>query len=507
MTWADLINEAHALGTFALLAVVIIALPLLRVVAPSARRQRLMVATATGLHVALMVTSAGLAHSASEAHRDVSLVALVLVVGVFTLVASTLLFEALLPKLNVSTPRIVQDVVIGTVTLFATFSVAATRGIDLTGLFATSAVITVVIGFALQDTLGNVLAGLTLQADKSIAIGNWITVGDKSGRVTQMRWRYTAIETRNWETLVIPNSVLTKEQVVVLGRREGQAVQWRRWVHFNIDFRFTPTDVIFAVNEALASAPIDNVAESPVAHCILMGFEQSFCHYAARYWLTDISVDDPTDSVVRTRIYFSLKRANIPLSIPAAALFLTKESAARRQTKQQADIERRAAELAGVRLFARLSDEERTELARGLRYAPFSRGEAMTREGATAHWLYLIIEGEASIRVTTASGRQAEVGRVGANDFFGEMSLMTGEPRAATVVAVTDVECYRLDKEAFVVILERRPEMVDHFASVLAERRFALDRTREASVTSGGRETIDAARFDLGQKIRRFFGV
>src|SRR5262249_5033754 len=158
-----------------------------------------------------------------------------------------------------------------------------------------------------------------------------VKVGDVRGRVAEIRWRYTAIETRNWETVIVPNGVLMKGQVVVEGRRSGQPVQLRRWLYFNVDFRYAPTDVIAAVNEAITAAPIERVAIHPSPNCVLMDLAESWGRYAVRYWLTDLAVDDPTDSAVRARIYFALKRAGIPLSMPAHAVFVTEENVERKQ--------------------------------------------------------------------------------------------------------------------------------------------------------------------------------
>src|SRR5438105_6119380 len=122
----------------------------------------------------------------------------------------------------------------------------------------------------------------------------------------------------------------------------------------------------------LRSAPVEAVAENPPPNCILLGIEESYAKYAIRYWLTDLARDDPTDSVVRTRLYFSLQRAKIPLSIPAYAIFQTKETKSRREKKTQADFDRRLRALAQVELFKSISDEERATLAEHLRHAPFT---------------------------------------------------------------------------------------------------------------------------------------
>jgi CRP-like cAMP-binding protein len=399
--------------------------------------------------------------------------------------------------------RILQDLVVGAALLAATFALASKAGYNITGLIATSAVVTAVIGLSLQDTLGNTIGGLALQIDDSIHVGDWIKVGDVNGKVAEIRWRYTAVETRNGETVLIPNSLLMKNQVVVLGRRAGRPVQWRRWVYFNVDFRHQPSDVIAAVTEALA-APIERVSRDPLPQCILMGLEESFGRYAVRYWLTDLAVDDPTDSEVRTRIYFALTRAGIPLSIPAHAVFMTEDSKKRREQKTQGDLERRVAAIGCLGLFACLSEEDRALLAGRLRYAPFTKGEILTRQGAIGHWLYLVIEGEVAVRLSV-DGEERQVAQLGSGSFFGEMSLMTGEPRSATVVALSDVECYRLDKRAFQDIMQRRPELAEPIAAILAERRVQLQAVKENLSAEARQRHLNEAKVDLLEKIRTFF--
>jgi len=377
----------------------------------------------------------------------------------------------------------------------------------LGALLTTSAILTAVIGFSLQDTLGNVMGGLALQLDNSIHVGDWVKLADGTrGRVAEIRWRYTAVETRNWETVLVPNSVLTKGQVVVEGRRENQPTQLRRWVTFNVDFRFQPSDVIRAVDEAVQGAPIERVAHTPLPHCVLMELGESFGRYAVRYWLTDIAVDDGTDSVIRTRIFFALKRCGVPLSMPAHAIFLTEENHERKAEKTRIDMSRRVHALEAVDLFDDLDDATRTRLAESLHYAPFTRGEAMTRQGAEGHHLYMILQGEAAVRVAT-DGAEKELARLGPGTFFGEMSLMTGARRSATVVALTDVECYRLDKSAFEGVLVERPELAEGISAILASRRAGLTAAKEDLDEEARQRRLAEDKRAILHKIRDFFGL
>jgi CRP-like cAMP-binding protein len=294
---------------------------------------------------------------------------------------------------------------------------------------------------------------------------------------------------------------------MVLGRRTGEPVRWRRWVYFNVDFRFSPSDVIDAVIAAIREEHIPNVAATPAPNCILMDLHESYARYAVRYWLENLAVDDPTDSIIRTRIYFALKRVNIPLSMPAHAIFLTEESTQRREQKSMKDMAHRMEVLSQVDLFEMISEDERKHLAERLHHAPFAAGETMTRQGAIAHWLYMIIEGEASVRIATPDGMEREVAHLAAGDFFGEMSLLTGERRSATVVALTDVDCYRLESAAFKELLDKRPQIAEQLADVLAKRKIELSAVKENLDQAAQRDRHRTLRRDLLSSIRRFFAL
>jgi small-conductance mechanosensitive channel/CRP-like cAMP-binding protein len=419
-------------------------------------------------------------------------------------VAGIFVFEILLDALRLKPPRIMRDLLLALSYVVVAITILS-RDVDLTGIIATSAVLTAVIGLSFQDTLGNMMGGMALQMERTIGVGDWIKFDGQEGLVRDIRWRHTSIETRNWDTLVIPNSALMKSQVTVLGRRAGQPRQHRQWVYFNVDFRYSPPDVIDTVETALRSEPIANVALQPEPNCILMDFKESFGSYAVRYWLTDLAVDDPTNSVVRTRIYFALRRAGIPLSIPAHSLFVTDEDQSRLERKRAEEIDERVAALKKVELFQSLTDEERSSLASRLRVAPFVRGEAMTRQGAKAHWLYLITRGDAEVRVAIDGNLSEQIAILHQGNFFGEMGMMTGEPRSATVIALTDVECYRVDKEAFNDILKQRPEIAEDISEQLARRRVELDAAREGLNEEAIQARLRYHKGDLLQSIRRFF--
>jgi len=417
---------------------------------------------------------------------------------------SVLLFDVLLHAIRIRPPRILRDLLLASAYLVIAFILLSRSGFDLTGIVATSAVITAVIGFSLADTLGNIMGGMALQMEHTINVGDWVRIDQLEGRVKEIRWRQTSIETRDWDTIVFPNSFLMRGRVTLLGHRTGEPRQHRQWVYFNVDFRYAPTEVIKAVETALCAEPIPRVAREPAPHCLVIDFKDSYAAYAARYWLTDMAQTDPTDSLVRSRIYSALRRAGIPLSIPARSIFVTEETEKRRERKRGEEINRRIDALKRVELFSELTDEERRELAARLKVAPFVSGEALTKQGAEAHWLYIIIEGKAEVQVAV-DGKRERVASIGEGDFFGEMGMMTGEPRRATVAALTDMLCYRLDKGSFQEIIKRRPEIAENISHVLARRLVELDAVREELSEEAKRLRMKKQQSDLLDRIREFF--
>ncbi len=458
----------------------------------------------TGMHVVTLLLGVGLKSIDSTLADEFRIPSWVFGSVAFVASGAIVLFGTLLPTMRFHVPRILQDVLVAILAGAVAVTVAGRAGANLSGLIATSAVLTAILGFSLQDVIGNVAGGLALQIDTSVEVGDWISVNDISGRVTEVRWRYTAVETRNWETVLIPNIVLLRNHVKIMGRRAGQPTLWRRWVKFNVDFQHQPSDVIEVVEASVRGARIARVAVDPAPQVLLMELGSSSAEYAVRYWLSDMSQTDATDSEIRTRIYFGLQRAEIALSMPSQHVLVTQEDQQREAAKTEKQVTRRRTLLERVDLFGSLSADERNELAKTLRYAPFSRGEVMTRQGAEAHWLYLIEEGTASVRIGDGVVEK-EVAKLGSFSFFGEMSLLTGQPRAATVVAETDVECFRLEKAGFQKVLEKRPELAKDFAAALSKRSVELDAAREGLDAETARKRQKSSEADLFGQIKAFF--
>ena len=410
-------------------------------------------------------------------------------------------FRLFLPTLRLSPPRILEDILMIIVYLLWGMVRLRYAGVELSGLVATSAVVTGIIAFSMQETLGNILGGLVLQVDNSVRIGDWIQLDSTKGRIVEVHWRYTSVLTNNGELIVIPNSVLMKSKLDVFST--AQHPNWRRWVRFSVTYPTPPQQVINAVEKGIGEAEINYVANYPAPQCVVMDYDDGLVHYALRYWLTNPLHDDTTDSHVRVHIYAALQRQGFSLARPCLDVDITTESSEKANQRQQQQRQHRLIALKKVVLFSQLTPEELTQLADSLRDTPFTKGDVMTRQGATAHWLYLLASGEADVWFELDQQERRHLTNLKAGDVFGEMGLMTGEPRRATVTARTDVECYRLDKQSFESILLSRPELAEGFARILSERNQQLMSVQQVNRQPSTKEQ----EASILAKIRHFFGI
>jgi CRP-like cAMP-binding protein len=504
-------KELIQLGIFAALITVLAAV--FRVVPGASRRRLRRSVLLFALHLLVVLATSGLALSRFEEFTlGFSLASELLRVLLIINLAALAVFDLLAPLTRWDFPDILHDLAVGAAYLVAAGWLMHKAGLNLTSIIATSAVVTAVIGLSLQATLGNIVGGLALQVDESFQEGDWLEFENKQqAQVKKVRWRHTVLETRDNDTLIVPNGQLMAQSIKVLGRRDGKPVPHRQWVYFCVDFRFSPADVISVVNQALVAAPITGVVADPAAHCICNDLAREnrdgYVLYAVRYWIDDLWRSDSTNSDVRERVYSALKRGDIPLAIPAAALFLEQEDSAKAERKLQRDVQGKLRTLDAIDLFKSLDGDERRALAQTARRTPFGRAELITRQGAKANWLYVLSKGEVEVRVSTSEGDR-RVAVLRAPSFFGEMALMTGQPREATVVALTEVECLRIDKADFQGILQRRPTIAERISEILAARRVELDAARGVLDGEDARkQRLSHENIRILNGIRQFFGL
>jgi small-conductance mechanosensitive channel/CRP-like cAMP-binding protein len=404
-------------------------------------------------------------------------------------------------------PRILSEVsMFISLAVYALFRMDA-LGVNLTAITVSSTVVLGAIGFAAQATLNNLIGGISLQLDNTYRIGDWIEVDDLTGEVVSIRWRYTALATVTNVTIVIPNAELMKSKVTLLGRRGDERVPWRRPIEFGVGYEWTPGQVLAVVTSALERLEIPLVASKPMAHCVCASFDSSAIKYVVYYWLTDLKAYLETDSRVRVHVYAALGRAGMEIPISRQDLYLhsARTMAATVGASEQIS---RVSLLRSLELFAPLNDDETHALAAQLQPAPMAAGDVITQQGEPSDSLYILARGGVEI-FRDGEHRQGRklLAKLAAPAFFGEMGLLTGQARTATIIAGSEVLCYRLDKSGFEAIIQARPELAEAMSRTVAARQAANDATL-ASLSAEARAQATGTRAsELVRRIRQFFGL
>lgn len=359
-------------------------------------------------------------------------------------------------------PAILQDaLVIGLVLLAATFLSEQ--------LLTTSAVSAVVLGFALQDTLGNAIAGLAIQSEKPFHVGHWIRIGDHEGRVAEVTWRATKLRTKGGNLVILPNSIISKEAITNFSE---PAAPFRLEVDVGASYLAAPNAVKDAMIEAMRSS--SRVLAEPAPDVILISFDGSAITYRARFWIDDFAADERARDQVRTAIYYAFQRRNIEIPWPIQVQYARewKEPDGALALAQKEGL------LADVDLFATVAPGVRTEIARSAQLRVFGAGETIVKQGAAGQSMFLIVSGSVSVRLDDSN---VEVARIDRGGYFGEMSLLTGDPRSATVAAIDDVSALEIDADLFRRIGSLHPDAIEHFGVAAATRRVGLEERRSAA--------------------------
>ena len=380
-------------------------------------------------------------------------------------------------------PNIVQDTII--IGLFVVVATVVMQEKFLT----TSAVGAVVIGFALQDTLGNMFAGLAIQVEKPFRVGHWITVGPFEGLVSEVTWRATKIRTKAGNLVVLPNAFIAKEAITNYSQPTAPT---RLEVEVGVSYGVPPDQVKAALVEAVGNAPL--ALPDPAADVLVVDFGASAVIYRVRFWVNDFARDGVARDQVRSAIYYSLRRHGYEIPFPMQIEIPRPEEPERASAR----IDRVSAILAPVALFAPLTHEQRDELAARAAERIYGKGERIVRQGDTGGSMFVLHRGR--VRVVEASRGELAVLETGG--YFGEMSMLTGQPRSATVEAVEECQVLELTAASLREVALANPEVVTRISKVVAERQADLD--RQKAEAAAGRPAVEETHRSLLTRIQAF---
>src|SRR5712692_4914620 len=365
--------------------------------------------------------------------------------------------------------------------------------VNLGALFTTSAIFGVIIGLALQDTLGNFFAGISLHADRPFQVGDVITVGQQkhTGVVESINWRALKIRTFQNHIALVSNSIAAKEAIEVCPRDNLNA----RLIYFSTIYTDSPAKTIHVVREAVRDA--DNVSPKITPIVRIRNLGDSSIEWEIKYWLEDFAKYNDTDALVRQRVWYALRRSGLTFAFPTRTLHLERKAITRPVTAEEQIADR----LSAVDVFAPLSTEELRQLATATVGHVFAPGETLIRAGDEGSSMFVVHNGRVAVQVADKSGPRT-VAVLSEGNFFGEMALFTGEPRTANVVALEETEVLEIGHAAMKHLFETNPSLAESISWTIAQRQAALAASAEQAAPNSLAESAG-----LLASIKTFFSL
>jgi len=351
---------------------------------------------------------------------------------VFVRALNELVFLVFRKRKGYEAPNLVRDIfsLVAYITLLTVILKVHFEDISFGALLSGSALLGIILGLALQDTLGNLFSGISLHADKPFQVGDVITVGKFTGIVMSITWRAVKIKTFQNHIVLISNSSIAKESIEVCPR-DGQNA---RIVFFAALYTDSPVKVIHAVREAVREC--ENVLRYMTPVVRIRGLGDFSVEYEVKYWLSDYARYNDTDALVRQRIWYAFRRNGFTFPFPTRTLYMAEQAPA---DGHEQDAETLNDRLSGVGIFSPLNAAELSALASNARGRVFAPGETIIRAGDAGSSMFVVHRGSVDVRVDS-NGTARTIKTLGEGEFFGEMGLFTGEPRTANVVAVEETE-------------------------------------------------------------------
>jgi small-conductance mechanosensitive channel/CRP-like cAMP-binding protein len=403
-------------------------------------------------------------------------------------------------RLNRETPALIQDILTAALVLLGlSLGLWWEEGFSFTGFVTASGATAIVLGIALQTAIQDLFAGLAINLDGSYSLGDWLTVYSDQmpepfyGRVTHMTWRSTFMALDDGRRVMVPNHIATAN-VVMNHSRPADAKRLN--VEVQIDSRMPSERVVdMLLGEAFKAVRKPGLARVPEPNVILTKLTSDAMHYEVRFYFYPEQIEpDVAKSIVLTAVQDVVLRNNMPQ--PVTQIELTQVP---NFDKVLGDPEIRAA-LHHAHLFANVLDEAQSgELACMCHPVEFARGINLMTQGDAASSMFIILEGAARVSVLGQGGDPREVAVLATGDVVGEMSLMTGTPRNATVTALTRLRALEVTKEPVEALLKKSPELLQRFSHVLAKRE------EERAAIAQRTIQVAAVELDLLARMKTFF--
>lgn len=374
---------------------------------------------------------------------------------------------------------------------------------DIRPFLTGSAILTAIIGLALQDTIGNLFSGLALHISRPFNIGHWIKFANFEGTVAKADWRATTIKTRQEDYVTIPNSQLAKVEIINFSAPtaiHGQSVE------VGVRYNHPPGKIKKVLIKAALTT--EGVVKEMIPDVYLEKYSDFSINYRMRYFIDNYRAAEIIKSAVMERIWYLFRRENIEIPFPIRDVYIKRET-------EKVNMPYLKSMLAHIDFLEGLTEEELQDVAMRLKTVMYSSGEEILRQGDPGDTFYIINKGSVRVIAKNEKGEIFLTQDLHEGSFFGEISVLTGEPRTATIVAVSDVELFVLDKTDFEHLLKKYPHMDRHISKKIAARQKhtyeQMEVTRssiiEGHTPEGAQKAEETLSSQILSKIRSFFSI
>jgi small-conductance mechanosensitive channel/CRP-like cAMP-binding protein len=367
---------------------------------------------------------------------------------------------------------------------------------QLKGLLAGSGIIAIILGFAGQNLFGGIIAGISLQMNRPYKVGDWLQVGERYAEVMEINWRSTRLRTNDAIYLDIPNNEIVRQTIVNL-HYPTQVHAMR--IRVGIDYKHPPNRVKDALMRATKNAEL--VLREPPPKIFLVDFADHAVTYEIKFYMGNHAAINEVNDAVRTNVWYELKRQRISIPFPTRTLQLER----RPKDVVAEEHEKARAILREDPIFQCLEEKQLDNLLKRSQHNRFGRGERVIEEGAAGESMFVLLRGTANVSVAR-NGSPLRVGVLREGDLFGEMSLLTGEPRTATVRAEHDCEVLEISKAVMSELLHASPQCLDQLSELLAKRKMETEGiVRDATPTAEQSNKEREYRDTFLRRLRTFF--
>ncbi len=394
---------------------------------------------------------------------------------------------------RIEAPRVLIDltgVVVAVLAVLATMQFV--YGMQVPGLLAGSGVAALVLGLGMQDQLKNMFAGLALHFEKPFKTGDWLLIDGVHAKVVEISWRSTRLVTTDDVQIEMDNSTLLNQTIYNFELPTAEhALRATIGLHYDVP----PTEAMEVLRTAAASVPGVVPERAPVVY--LKEFADSAIVYEIKLWIRDHALMSRVLSDVRAHCWYAAKRAGMEIPYPQMVLHRAAPPDTGAAARQAA-----AGMLRAHKIFSCLTAEQCEALVQASPVVKFANHEHLITQGAAGSSMFVVVRGAVDVRIAF-NGETKSVAKLGAGDCIGEMSLLTGDPRSATVVAEGAVEAVEIRQGIFGAFVRSNPTVVEQLSELLTQRQLA----NAKHAATGAVATPEQVRTGMLNKLRAFFAL